>query len=337
MKQKDEQREIEFLASMAKSIEGEITVSRLQSELKIGFQKANSVFNFLLQKSSDLPEMELVITSDEEKEIEKVINASLEAPPEITKEVPSLELAIVEAAVAPINLGHSLGEVLRDFDLGEHLTGCLPKEGIGGIKVGRALTVLTGVKNWSELGIGDLLNWLDDNGYKNVIPQIISALGLEDSYSTYSKYRIVARNSPNDLRELPGIHFSHLSEVCCSKFSSDPEEQKKIIREVLTDASERSLNVAQTREACLNRKGKSTPPTPAPVQKKHGRFIVIFPHDCLSSITCDELPDADEEHIVIDLEAASIACSGCSAGVPVWSPLVFEKLEATASETVIEE
>lgn len=185
----------------------------------------------------------------------------------------SPELAII-AAASQENIGMGLGEVLKWFDLGDHLTQCKPTSETTDIQIGRGIEVLAGVRNWTELGLGDLLNALEDRGHEGLIPQIISQLGIEDSYQTIRKYQTTARAVPNELRELPNLKYSHLAEAATSKFSDDPEEQATAIREVLTEASTKALNVTQTREACLNRKGKTTKPTPPPEPKKPG-FIMI--------------------------------------------------------------
>lgn len=242
----------------------------------------------------------------------------------------SKELEIIQFAGQPLNLGVALGEVLQKFNHGQHLTQCRPREGTTDLDIGRGIAVLSGVKNWTELGLGDLINELEDRGYENVIPQLISEIGLEESYPTLSAYARTARAVSNDLRELPGLHYSHLQEVANSRFSKDPTEQAKAVREVLTDASERRLNVSQTREAVLNRKGKSTKPTPpsAPVApvRKHGRYIVLLPENCIMSYSCDELPENESGAIIIDTLEGDISCQGCSAGVPVWQALSYRKL-----------
>jgi hypothetical protein len=242
--------------------------------------------------------------------------------PEESDEIPnqdSAELAVIEAANTG-NLGLGLGEVLTWFDLGPSLTQCKPTEHTTDIQIGRGIEVLAGVKNWSELGIGDLLNALEDRGHGELIPQIISQIGLEESYPTIQRYRVTARAVSNDLRELPNIKFSHLAEVATSRFSKDPAKQAETIREVLIEASERGYNVSQTREACLNRKGKETAPTPPP--KKTYRYLVFTP-DC-GRTCCGEFtnvePHTEPGQVVFDLQemmASSSEVNGYHCWVPI--------------------
>lgn len=337
---KNTDQEIKFLATEAQKIQGDITVSSIISHCKVGYNKAKSIFDYLQEKGVEVviePEAvdQTIEPVAETIPVEETVIVVDEVLPEKDH---SQELAIIEAGSQPLNLGAALGQLLQKFSMGEKLTQCVPIEGTTDLDIGRGIQVLTGVKNWTELGLGDLINELESRGHENVIPAIISNLGLEESYSTLSAYARTAKVVSNELRELPGLRYSHLNEVACSKFSDDPEKQSQAVKEVLIAASEKGLNVAQTREAVLNRKGKSTKPTPKStptVTSKHGRYIVVSKIECEHSYSTDQLPDADGDHIVIDTLDSVISCHACS-GLPTWIPLPLEKLAATATEVEVE-
>lgn len=310
--------EIDFLASQVKTWEGEVTVARIQGECKIGFQKASAV----AEKLGIIGSAPDCAVSDE---------------PAATTNQDFAQIAVYEAATAPRNPGTGLGHLIQRFDCGSLLTCCKPNPETTDNQIGEALVDVLHVKDWTELAIGDLIVELrDTRGMKDVIPQIISHLNLEDSYKTLSQYAHVAKTVPNNLRELPNLRYSHLAEVACARFSKEPAEQAAAVEEILTKASAECLNVSQTREAVLNKKGTTTKPTDPPPEVRVGRFIVVYFEDCWKSYSCDELPDADSHHIVVDTQSASIACEGCSIGTPVWGPLVYEKLPATVVEVEVE-
>lgn len=249
------------------------------------------------------------------KDHESLVNEKTET------EAQSLELAIVEAANTG-DLATGITEVLKHFDMGVSMNQCKPKEGTTDIQIGRGVEVMAGLKNWSSLGLADLLNALEDRGHEDAVNQIITQLGLEDDYVNLHKHRLTARVVSDDLRSLPGLKLSHLCEVATSRFSKDPEEQKTAIKEVLTEASEKGYNVLQTREACLNRKGKTTKPTPLPA-KTFPRYLIYVPNcqsPCCASYTNVE-PHTEPGQVVFDLQEGLVSFTETKAHYHVWQPV----------------
>ncbi len=344
MKPNDTKAEIDFYVQQSKSLQGEITIPILQSELRIGYQKAKLVMEAISKEMglSETPEEIYDATNLQPFSLsEPLVNEEIEQPGE-AEEIPnrdSQELAVVEAANTG-NLGLGLGEVLKWFDLGDSLTQCKPTDETTDIQIGRGIEVLAGVKNWSELGIGDLLNALEDRGHGELIPQIISQIGLEESYPTIKRYQATARACSNDLRELPNIKFSHLAEVATSRFSKDPVEQDRIVREVLTEASEKGYNVSQTREACLNRKGKSTQPTPPPDAKKPGYILIdresLLRGDIVIWASHKE-PLCNESALCISIENMDFSSECHGNSLHVWLPIAVKDEMENVNQPELEE
>lgn len=312
----NDQHEIDFIASQVKTWEGEVTVARIQGECKIGFQKATAV----AEKLGIIPKQ----------------------PTEpVTPNQDSAQLAVVEAATAPRNPGTGLGHLIQRFDCGSLLTCCKPNPETTDTQIGEALVDVLHVKDWTELAIGDLIIELrDTRGMKDVIPQIISHLNLEDNYKTLSQYAHVAKTVPNNLRELPNLRYSHMAEVACARFSKEPSEQAAAVEEILTKASAECLNVSQTREAVLNKKGTTTKPTEPPAPEKPKYIFIdkealsrgeIIIHSSMKEPYCDEAS------LCISLETLDYSTECHGNRLHTWTPISEVELIDPVVEVEVEE
>lgn len=344
---KSDKQELLFYVQQAQSLEGEITIPLLISELRVGHQKASLIFEQLKK----IPGIELAITPEPEESPEihvphtsVVKSESLEPefdPTEFAKDeelaesVKSIELAVVEAATAPFKPGEALSYVLTKFDLGDGFVQLAAKEGetVTDEELARSIPALFVLDGWNKWATGDLVRELDKRNQGDAVTQICAMANR--SCKTLRKWATVAERVPVRLRD-HSLDFTQFQEIAEARYSKDEVEQAKAIEELIVEAKKEGYNVEQTREAVLQRQGKSTPPTPPPAQKKHGRFIVIDTQNCPMSYSTDQLPDNSDNCFIVDTENGDLSCGGCSAGVPVWQPLTFRKLEAAVTETVEE-
>lgn len=330
-----QQFEIQSYVNMAKNLEGEITISRLISELRIGHNKAKQVMEAMgLDTPTANNEPEIVeelarrvggFATGTESATEITFEKLEEAYPVVSAAHDANELAIVEAACAPVNIGVGLGNVLQRFDLGDDLTQCKPKDGLSDAEIASALPIITGVQKWTEFALGDIINELEARGHENVIHQVISHLNLEDNYQTLYRYAKTSKATPNELRGKPGMSFSHYAEIACAKYSKDPAEQAKAVVELIEEVSVAGMNVAQVRAAVKAKQGKEEKPTPPP-EIKPPRYIIID-KDGLGAgnplvYLSDREPLCDEGKLCIDTEsqAYSTKCEGNR--LHTWMPMV---------------
>lgn len=228
------------------------------------------------------------------------------------------ELAVLKGAASLVNAGQALGNVLRNCDLGEHLTQCIPKEGMSEEQLGETFLAVSGAGDWSKWAKGDLINEFEKRGIPNALSTICSKLNIEHEYQTLSRYARTSASIPLDQRALPNLRFSHYAEISCTRFDKDPVKQKGHISEVLKEASEMALNVAQVREACLARKGKETEPTPPPAKKY--RWLVI--EDCASGkmYLTDKEPEGGDGRWAIDIDEGVFA-EAHAENLHAWMPI----------------
>jgi hypothetical protein len=310
------QHEIDFYAAQVKTWDGEVTVARIQADCRVGYQKAVRIAQQLgITQPDDPVPTELVETFENNV---------------------SAELAIVEAAVTDVNPGIALGNLLKNFDLGPELTCCRPLPETTDLQIGEALRAVKNISSFSEWAWGDLINELEARGYENVVDQVASHFHMEAQTKWLYNCATVARRVPVEHRSQK-LHFSHYAEIATRRYSADEKENQEKVIELIQSAEKEGWNTVQTRAEAKRAQGKEEKPTPPPPKKKLGRFIVVYFDDCWKSYSCDQLPDADDHHIVIDTESQLIACEGCSLGTPVWRPLPYETLEATATEPEVEE
>lgn len=245
------------------------------------------------------------------------------------------ELAILKGASSLVNAGQALGNVLRNCDLGEHMTQCIPKEGMTEEQLGETFLAVSGAGDWSKWAKGDLINEFEKRGIPNALSTICSQLNIENEYQTLSRYARTSASTPLDQRALPNLRFSHYAEISCTRFDKDPVKQKEHISEVLQEASEKALNVAQVREACLARKGQETAPTPPPAKKY--RWLVI--EDCASGkmYLTDKEPEGGDGTWAIDMEEGVFA-EAHGETLHAWMPIARMDAEvATNLEPEMEE
>jgi len=359
---KDNKAELDFYVAQAKSLQGEISIPILISELRVGHQKATQIF----ERLKGVEGIELAITPEPEETIvpvetileninfgpedaitadesfpdvvEAIANISYEQVEEVIipdKSSASTALEVVDAATAPFKPGEALSYVLTKFDLGDGFVQLAPKDGetVTDEELSHAIPALFVLDGWNKWATGDLVRELDKRNQGDAVTQICAMANR--SCKTLRKWATVAERVPVRLRD-HSLDFTQFQEIAEARYSKDAVEQAQAIEELIIEAKKEGYNVEQTREAVLNRQGKTTAPTPPPAQKKHGRFIVISSLSCEHSFSTDNLPDVDENHIVVDCETGSISCHSCS-GLPTWIPLPIEALEATAVEAVVEE
>lgn len=298
-----DKQEVKFLAQQAKNLEGAIDINRLISELKIGYNKAKAVLEEMGMSQADAP---VEIVNDD------IVTAEV---------VPSPELAIVQAAQVD-NLGAGLGMVLKKFDCGVGLNQLVCTEDTVDTDLGMAITVLLGLKDFSEFALGDAINELKKRGHENAIEQIASVLNRDCDFTTLAGYAKTASVIPPGKRDFKGLSYTHYSEAARAKYDSDPEKNRESALDVLSIASERGLNVAQTRAEVKIKQNKKTPPTPPP-PRVFPRYI-IHVAQCTGAICTfysEYEPHTEPGTIVIDTKEGLVSRVETKGGLHCWEPI----------------
>lgn len=244
--------EIDFLASQVKTWEGEVTVARIQSGCKVGYQKAVQIAAKLgVQDDSAVPD---------EHAVEEAAKQSV-------------ELAIVEAASLDVNPGIALGNLLKNFDLGESLTCCRPLPETTDIQIGEALRAVKNISSFSEWAWGDLINELERRGHQNVVDQVAAHFHMENQQKWLYSCATVAERVPVEHRS-QSLHFSHFSEIATKRYDKDPKKNQEKIIELIKSAEKEGWNTVQTRAEAKRAQGKEEAPTPPPEPEKP-KFLVV--------------------------------------------------------------
>lgn len=216
----------------------------------------------------------------------------------VNEKTESAELAVVNAAQIT-NIGAGLGMVLKQFDCGQGLNQLVCKPETKDTDLGMAVTVLMGLKDFSEFALGDAINELKKRGHENAVNQICSVLNREGDYVVMHGYSKTAEIFPPGTRDLKGLSFSHYSECGRAKYDPDPEKNKAKAHEVARIASEQGLNTSQTRAEVKRAQGKEIEPTE--LNKPKWQWLVI--EDCASGrmYLTDREPEGGDGKWAIDL------------------------------------